>query len=55
MVEAEKAFKAAKLVAPKGYIPLTLFVEHNTVVMATLLHDAHGVTEEFFETLEELD
>ena len=52
MAEAERVFKAAKLIAPKGYIPMTLFIEHYTLVIATLLHDAHGVTEELFETLE---
>ena len=52
MAEAERVFKAAILIAPKGYIPMTLFIEHYTLVIATLLHDAHGVTEELFETLE---
>ena len=55
MVEAEKTFKATKVLASKGYVPITLFVENFIVVMATLLHDQHGVTEELFETLEELE
>ena len=52
---AEKVFKAAKVLVPKGYVPITLFVEHYTILMATLLPDQHDVSKELFETLEELE
>ena len=55
MGEAEKASEAAKVVAPTGFIPTTLLVEHYTVVMATLLHDTHGVPKELFEMIEVLE
>ena len=48
MEEAEKAFKAAKVLAPKS-------VEHYTILMATLLPDQHDVPKELFEMLEELE
>jgi len=43
------------VIVPKGYVLSTLFVEHYILVMATLLVDMHGITEELFETLEELE
>jgi len=36
-------------------VPLVLFVEHSTIVIATLLSDIYRLAEECFETLEELE
>ena len=55
MGEAEKNFKASKVFTPKGFIPITLFAEHCTVVMTILVHNTHSVPKEIFETLEELE
>ena len=54
MGDAERAFKAAKIIAPTSFIPVTLFLEHYALVIATILPDGHGVIKELLETLDEL-
>ena len=49
----KRAFCAAKVMVPRGLTQLILFLEHFTVVCATLLQDEHPLPEVCFILLEE--
>ena len=52
MSDAMTALKSTKLVVPTDFTQLEVIVAHNAVVSATLQADEHGVTEQWFLSLE---
>ena len=52
MANTLATFKSAGLIVPTDFTQLEVIVGHNAVVAARLQGDDHGVTEQWFLTLE---
>ena len=55
LAEMKRAFRAAKVMVPRDLTTLMLFIEHFTVMCATLLLDNHPLPEVCFISIEEMN